>query len=113
MKKFIVIVILTISVLTGFVILKDRGYNPYSGTYIYTGQGNLILKLKNDNTYILYYPVGRRDDFVKGEYEVKDNNIALTPDKDNINKIMSKALHGKVEGSKISLVEYDGDFLKH
>lgn len=111
MKKLIFIILFI--VLIGFMIFKDKGYNPYSGTYRYTGQENLVLRLNKDNSYILYYPVGKRDAFVKGKYEVVDNSIALTPGKENVNKFMAKSLHGKVEGARIILVEYNGDFIKY
>ncbi|MFL0246349.1 hypothetical protein [Candidatus Clostridium stratigraminis] len=111
MKNLIIFIVF--AVLLIFVCFRYNGYNPYSGTYEFTGNSNLELKLNNDNSFILYYVVGKDSELIKGKYQVKDNSITLTPNKNNLDKFITETLHGNVEGKKIIVSELHGDFIEY
>jgi len=86
---------------------KDTG--PYSGTYDLKQDPNLVLKINDDHTFILYNVIGKNCEITEGQYTVDDdNNIRLDPEKDTI----YKPLTGKVKGSTIEMSSINGDFIK-
>lgn len=82
---------------------------PYSGTYGYVQDPNIVLKINDDLTCIMYYTIDKNSEFMEGHYSVdNDNNITLVLKKDNI----SKSLTGKVKGSTIEMASMNGMFIK-
>lgn len=63
------------------------------------------MRLNKDNSFILYYEAGKGSESIKGKYQIEDNNITLTPSKNNIYKFITDTLHGKVGGKRIKLAE--------
>lgn len=110
MKKIIILIVLGALII--FVEFTGKQYNPYAGTYQFAKNSNLVLRLYKDSSYILFNAVGKKTDFVKGEYQVENNAITLTPKKNNIDKFIIYTLHGKVDGSKITIEELKGEFVK-
>lgn len=111
MKKFIIIIVCIALII--FVCYRDKDYKPYSGSYELTSNLNCVLRLNKDNSFILSVTVGKTSEFVKGKYQIEDNNITLTPSKNNVDKYITNTLHGKVEGSSIKIVELRDDFVKY
>ena len=87
----------------------NNNTGPYSGTYNLKQNPNLVLKLKDDHTFVLSNAMGKNSEFTEGKYTVDDdNNIALFPEKDS----PYKALTGKVRGSIIEMSSRNEEFIK-
>lgn len=110
MKKIIISIGV---ILILFWAVYNNNTGPYSGTYDFKQNPNIVLRINDNHTFMLYNAVGKRSEFIKGQYTVdSDNNISLVPDKDNIDKSITKTLTGKVMGSTIELSSISGEFIK-
>lgn len=85
---------------------------PYSGLYSFSQDANLVLKINDNSTFIIYNVVGKTTELVNGKYTVDNNNITLVPNKENIDKFMTEMLTGKIEGSVIKVTALGGEFIK-
>lgn len=106
--------IITCLVFVGLIvwIFTDNNKGSYSGVYDFRQNPNLVLKINDNNTFVMYNVIGKTTELIKGEYTIDNNNIELIPNEDNIDKSMSKTLIGKVEGSTIKMTTLNGEFIK-
>lgn len=115
MKKHIIKLCVVLLAITSIVLwaLYNNNTGPYSGIYDFRENPNLVLRVNDDHTFMLYNAVGKRSEFIKGKYTVdNDNNITLVPNKDNIDKSITETLNGKVNGSIIVIPSIQGEFVK-
>lgn len=109
MKKSIIAVA---CVLLLVYVIGNKNTGPYSGVYVLKQNPNIVLKMKDNNTFTIDITMGKGSESVKGKYTVNDNKIVLVPDENDWNKEIIKTLHGKVEGAKIELTEWKSEFYK-
>jgi len=89
--------------------IYNKSIGPFSGTYNLKQNPSLVLKLKDDHTFVLSNAMGKNSEFTEGKYTVDDdNNIKLVLEKDS----PYKSLIGKVKGSTIEMSSMNGEFIK-
>lgn len=98
MKKLLILIILILIILP----FTHKAPTPYSGTYDYTGSGNLTLELKTNNSFILRDAFGKNSDSYSGSYIVDNNNIKLKFHDNSYEQFFQELSSGYVEGSEIT-----------
>lgn len=94
--------ILNIFILIFFTVhLSSCSNNPYAGVYFCKRNTNIVLKLKDDNSFILVDNLDKDSECFVGNYSIKDNIISLKFNDKNSAKIFSGILKGKFKGSVI------------
>lgn len=96
---FVIIFILFTIYATGCSLY---GYNnPYKGVYV--SSNSTILKLKGNNRCEMVINLYKNAFYADGKYTVKDNNISIIFDKNQVSYYGIRYLSGKFEGDRLSI----------
>lgn len=93
-------------------VFANSSTGTYSGIYNFKQDPNLVLKINDNSTFVMYNVVGKTTELINGKYTVDNNNITLVPNKENMDKFISETLIGEIDGSIIKVTTLKGEFVK-